>query len=225
MKEEFDVAVIGGGPGGYTAAIRVAQLGGKVVLIEKNKLGGVCNNFGCIPSKTMLRLAEIQANMSIAEQFGIKLTKSHVDVKQLVEKRKMLLDKLANGVETLLKSNGVKIIFGNAEIKSQHEILVSKPTGAESVKTKHIIIATGSNGTKPKIFGESVNTLNSEEFLSSSEIPQNVLIVGGGPEGVEFACMLVHFGCDVTLVEMLDRLLPQEDKDISSRMEKILKRM
>lgn len=221
MKEEFDVTVIGGGPSGYTAAIRAAQLGSKVVLIEKNKLGGVCNNYGCIPSKTMLRLAEIQSSMRIAEQFGIKLIKSGIDIKQLVENRKTLIDKLANGVETLLKSNGVKIIFGEAEIKSQHEIKLNNST--ELIKSKNIIIATGSSGTKPKIFGESINTVNSEEFLSSGEIPQNVLIVGGGPEGVEFACMLIHFGCNVTLVEMLDRLLPQEDKDNSSRMEKILK--
>lgn len=221
---EFDVSVIGGGPGGYTAAIRAAQLGGKVVLIEKNKLGGVCNNYGCIPSKIMLRLAEIQSNIKVAEQFGIKLVKVGFDIKQLIENRKNLLDKLAAGVETLLKSNDVKIIFGTAKIKSKHEVLISKSDNStELVKSKNIIIATGSSGTKPKIFGESRNAINSEEFLSFDEIPQNVLIVGGGPEGVEFACMLTHFGCSVTIVEMLNRILPQEDKDISSRMEKILK--
>jgi len=224
MKEEFDVSVIGGGPGGYTAAIRAAQLGGKVVLIEKNKLGGVCNNYGCIPSKTMLRLAEIQSNINIAEQFGIKLIKAHVDVKQLHDNRKNLLVKLANGVETLLTSNGVKIIFGRAEFKSRNEILVSKSDNStESIKVKNVIIGTGSTGTKPKIFGDSQNVVNSEEFLSSNEIPQNILIVGGGPEGVEFACMLANFGCNVTIVEMLDRLLPQEEREISSRMEKVLK--
>lgn len=223
MKEEFDVAVIGGGPGGYTTAIRAAQLGGKVVLIEKNKLGGVCNNYGCIPSKTMLRLAEIQSSISIAEQFGIKITKSGIDFNKLIENRKSLLDKLATGVETLLKSNGIKIVFGKAEIKSKNEILITKSNGViESIKSKNIIIATGSSGTKPKIFGDSQHVVSSEEFLSSRDIPQNVLIVGGGPEGVEFSCMLSNFGCNVTVVEMLDRLLPQEDKDISQRMEKIL---
>lgn len=224
MKEEFDVAVIGGGPGGYTAAIRAAQLGGRVVLIEKDKLGGVCNNYGCIPSKTMLRLSEIQANTKIAEKFGIKLIKSGVDTKQLIENRSMILNKLAGGVETLLKSNGVKIIFGKAEIKSNHELLISKSDNIiEPIKAKHIIIATGSSGTKPKVFGESQYVMNSEEFLSSVDIPQNILIVGSGSEGMEFACMLTNFGCDVTIVEMLDRLLPQEDKEISSRMEDILK--
>ncbi len=224
MKEEFDLAVIGGGPGGYTAAIRAAQLGGKVALIEKDKLGGVCNNYGCIPSKTMLRLAEIQANMKIAEQFGIKLIKSGIDIKQLIENRKSLLNKLSNGVEILLKANGVKIILGKAEIRSRHEISVSKiDNTVELIKSKNIIIATGSSGTKPKMFGDSKNVMNSEEFLSASDIPQNVLIIGGGPEGIEFACMLIHFGCDVTVVEMLDRLLPQEDRDISVRIEKILK--
>ncbi len=224
MKEEFDVAVIGGGPGGYTAAIRAAQLGGKVVLIEKDKLGGVCNNYGCIPSKTMLRLAEIQSSMKVAEQFGIKLVKSGIDIRQLSENRKRLLNKLASGIEILLKSNGVKIIFGKGEIISKQKILVSKSDGSnETIETKNIIISTGSSGIKPKIFGESRNVMNSEEFLSSSDIPQNILIVGGGPEGIEFASMLTNFGCNVTIVEMLDRLLPQEDKEISVMVEKILK--
>lgn len=220
---EFDVAVIGGGPAGYTAAIRAAQLGGKVALIEKHKLGGICNNYGCIPSKTMIRLAEIQSHIKFAEQFGVKLIKSGLDVRQLVENRKNLLDKLANRVETLLKSNGVKIIFGTAEIKSSHEILISKPHSLELIKSRNIIIATGSSGAKPRTFGDSTHIMNSEEFLSSDTIPKDVLLIGGGTEGVEFACMLTHFGCNVTLVEMRDRLLPQEDRDVSSRIEKILK--
>lgn len=223
MKEEFDVAVIGGGPGGYTAAIRVAQLGGKVALIEKDKLGGVCNNYGCIPSKTMLRLAEIQSHMAIAEQFGIKLIKSGINIKQMVENRNVLLNKLAGGIETLLKSNGVKVIYGKADIKSRYEISVSKSDNSiDVIKSKNIIIATGTSGSKPSIFGNSQNVMNSEEFFSSSDIPEKVVIVGGGPEGVEFASMLSNFGCDVTIVEMLDRLLPQEDKEISAGMEKIL---
>ncbi|MBU5537307.1 MAG: dihydrolipoyl dehydrogenase [Candidatus Aenigmarchaeota archaeon] len=223
MKELYDVAVIGGGPGGYTAAIRAAQLGGKVVLIEKHKLGGICNNYGCIPSKTMLRLAEIQANMKIADKFGIKLIKSNTDVKQLIENRNALLEKLANGIEKLLRFNGVKIIFGKAEIKSKNEISISNSYGIETIKSKNIIIATGSSGIKPEIFGSSRNVMNSEEFLSSDELPQNILIIGGGPEGVEFASMLSHFGCNVTIVEMLDRLLPLEDREVSERIEKILK--
>lgn len=223
MKEEFDVAVIGGGPAGYTAAIRVSQLGGRVVLIEKNKLGGVCNNYGCIPSKTMLRLAEIQSNISIAEQFGIKLVKAHVDVKQLLDNRENLLSKLAHGVDILLKSNGVRVISGNAEIKSKHEIIIHKSdNNSELVRSKNIIIATGSKGTKPKIFGESKNVVNSEDFLSSFDLPENVLIIGGGPEGIELAYILSNFGCNVTVVEMIGRLLPQEDKELSFRMQKIL---
>lgn len=223
MKEEFDVAVIGGGPGGYTAAIRVAQLGGKVALIEKGKLGGVCNNYGCIPSKTMLRLAEIQSHATIAEQFGIKLVRSGINIKQVIENRTALLNKLANGIETLLKSNGIKIISGRAELKSRYEISVSKSDNSiDAIKSKNIIIATGTSGSKPSIFGNNQNVMNSEEFLSSYDIPEKIIIVGGGPEGVEFASMLSNFGCDVTIVEMLDRLLPQEDKEISAMMEKIL---
>ncbi len=223
MKEEFDVAVIGGGPGGYVAAIRAAQLGGNVVLIEKNKLGGVCNNYGCIPSKTMIRLAEIQSNISIAEQFGINIVRQDIDYKQLMSNRKTLLDKLAYGIEILLKSNGIKLIFGTAEIKSRNEISVSTLDRKISFNTGNIIIATGSSGTRPKFFSENKNVISSEDILSSSEIPEEVLIIGGGPEGVEFSSMLVNFGSKVTIVEMLDRILPQEDKEVSLRMEKILR--
>ncbi|MBI2084530.1 MAG: dihydrolipoyl dehydrogenase [Candidatus Aenigmarchaeota archaeon] len=224
MTEEFNVVVIGGGPGGYVAAIRAAQLGGKVALIERDRLGGICNNYGCIPSKTMIKLAEIQSNIPLARQFGIRMTSEGVDQKQMMESRNMLLNKLMKGVETLLKSNGVKIFSGVGRIKSRHEVSVYKGDKfEETLKCKNIIIATGSTGTKPKIFSGSKNIFTSEEFLSTAEIPKDILIVGGGPEGVEFACIFSQFGADVTIVEMLDRLLSFEDRDISSRVEKILK--
>lgn len=222
MKEEYDVVVIGGGPGGYVAAIRASQLGGKVLLVEKNKLGGVCNNYGCIPSKTMIKLAEIQSTVSIAEKFGINLVKEGVDTKQLYENRKMLLERLANGVEILLKSNNVKVVFGNAEIKSKNEVFISGLDNI-SVNTKNIIIATGSSGTKPKFFSNSKNVISSEEILTTTQLPEKLLIIGGGPEGVEFSCMMINFGCEVTMVEMMDRILPLEDKEVSLRMEKILR--
>ncbi len=223
MTDIYDVAIIGGGPGGYTAAIRASQLGCKVALIERNKLGGVCNNYGCIPSKTMLRLGEIQSNANTAKKFGIMLTKNGVDIKKLVESRNNLVIKLAKGVETLLKSNDVKVIFGIAKIKSKNEILISKTDGTEElVKSENIVVATGSSGSKHPLFINSRNAMNSEEFLSSAELPARVLIVGGGPEGIEFASMLSNFGSEVTLVEMRDRVLPQEDSEVSARVEKIL---
>ncbi|MBI2547693.1 MAG: dihydrolipoyl dehydrogenase [Candidatus Aenigmarchaeota archaeon] len=225
MSEQFDAIVIGGGPGGYVAAIRVAQLGGKVVLVEKNKLGGVCNNYGCIPSKTMIRLGEIQSNIPIADSFGIKIAKSGIDIKKLVENRNALLTKLSNGVGTLLKLNGVKVIFGTAEIKSKNEIQITDSENkTENLLAKNIIIATGSSVARPKLFSTSKNIMSSEEFLIADDIPKNILIVGGGPEGVEFASMLTNFDCDVTIIEMLDRLVPQEDTDVSTTIEKVLKK-
>ncbi len=221
---EFDIIVIGGGPGGYTAAIRASQLGAKVALIEKYKLGGVCNNYGCIPSKTMIRLAEIQSTTKIAEEFGIIFPKSTIDTKKLFEKRTELTEKLAKGIEFLLKSNGITVFFNTAQLKSPNEVVILKENnGKESLKTKNIIIATGSRGNKLKLFETSKNAMNSEEFLLSNSLPKDVLIIGGGPEGMEFSFMLSNLGSNVTLVEMLDRLLPQEDKEISTKMEKILK--
>lgn len=221
--QEYDVAVIGGGPGGYTAAIRVAQLGGKVVLIEKNKLGGVCNNYGCIPSKTMINLAEIQSSVKIAETFGIKLSRTGFDMSTLVAKRTEMVEKLAKGVEFLIKSNGIKLLFGNAVIKSKNEIIVAAKGNTEIIKCKKIIIATGSRSIKPKLFENSKNVMTSEEFLYYNELPSNLIIIGGGPEGIEFATMLSNFGSKVTLIEMLDRLLPQEDNDVSSKIEQYLR--
>ncbi len=224
MTEEFDAVVIGGGPGGYVAAIRMAQLGGKVALVEKDRLGGVCNNYGCIPSKTMIKLAEIQSQVSLAQQFGINLTNQGVNQRQMLENRNALLSRLAKGVEALLKSNGVHIFYGEGRIKSKNEVSLHKGgKSTETLKSRNIVIATGSSGIKPKIFSGSKNIISSEEYLSTAEVPKDVLIVGGGPEGIEFACLFSHFGCNVTVVEMLDRLLSFEDKDISARVEKILK--
>ncbi|MBI2542689.1 MAG: dihydrolipoyl dehydrogenase [Candidatus Aenigmarchaeota archaeon] len=223
MMDTYDVVVIGGGPGGYTAAIRVAQLGGRIVLIEKNKLGGVCNNYGCIPSKTMLRLADIISSLKTAKNFGVNITKSDIDIKKLVKNRKDLIDKLASGVEILLKSNNVKIIFGEAYLKEDKSVVVKKEDSAkEVIRAKNIIIATGSRPSTHPIKINSKNVVNSEEFLTSEELPDDILIIGGGPEGIEFACMLSALGCKVSIVEMMDRLLPTEDREISHRMEKIV---
>ena len=128
----YDVAIIGGGPGGYVAAIRAAQLGGNVLLIEKNKLGGVCNNYGCIPSKTLINLAELMVKSDFAALFGVKLAKSGINVKQLSDKRDELINKLAAGVETLLKLNGVTVVFGTATLTSSTELLVAQKGGGSN---------------------------------------------------------------------------------------------
>lgn len=221
---QFDVAVIGGGPGGYTAAIRAAQLGARVVLIEKAKLGGVCTNSGCIPSKTMIRLAEIKAGLNFAERFGITATMEIKDPAKLAKARNEIVTKLSSGINTLLNYNKVEVVFGNAQLKSAGEILVAKKGGAaETVAARKIIIATGSGGTLPQLFAKSKYVITGESFLLSDEWPKSALVIGGGPEGVEFASMFSGLGSHVVIAEQLERLLPREDSEVSTLLEAELK--
>ena len=220
---EYDVVVIGGGPGGYVAAIRASQLGLKTAVIEKENLGGVCLNWGCIPTKSLLRNAEVIHTLSEGKTFGFSFDNLEIDYSVAHKRSRRVSTRLVKGVGSLMRKNKIDVIEGMATLKSATEIEVS-PSG-ESVTAKNIIIATGA---KPRLIpgveadGEKVMTYR--HALDLKEVPASAVIVGAGPIGVEFATVWKRYGADVTIVEMLPTVLPLEDADISNEAEKQFKR-
>ena len=217
-KEKFDIVVIGGGPGGYVAAIRAAQLGLKACVIEREHLGGVCLNWGCIPTKALLRSSEIHHMLHNLGDYGLSADNPSFDLAALVKRSRKIASQLSGGVKHLLKKNKVAVIEGEATLKAATTISVSKDgkTVAE-VSATHVIVATGARarelpGLKPD--GKLIWTY--KEALVPGEIPKRLLVVGSGAIGMEFASFYSDMGADVTVVEMLDRILPQEDAEISS---------
>ncbi len=231
--EEFDVIIIGAGPGGYVAAIRAAQLGLKTAVVERRHLGGICLNWGCIPTKALLRSAELYDQMRDGERFGITATGIAFDPAKVVEHSRKSAAQLSKGVDGLLKKNKVPVIWGEAKITAPGKISVSAtegppPRGAKGpgdYTAKHIIIATGARprvlkGLEPD--GENIWTYF--EAMVPKEIPASLVIVGSGAIGVEFASFYRSMGSEVTLVEALPRILPSEDEEIASMALKLFKK-
>lgn len=213
-----DLLVIGGGPGGYTAAIRAAQLGRKTMLIEKNKLGGVCLNRGCIPTKVYLKAAKLLCDLEKTSLFGIKVDGYEVDIAALRCRKEKIVSTLVNGVRGLLKANNVEIKQGSARFKANNIVVVN---GKEEVEAKKIIIATGAEEIKLKIPGVDLGeVINSDEALELKKIPQSIAIIGGGVIGVEFAEIYHRFGSEVTIFEALPRILPLEDLAVSEELKR-----
>ncbi|HEX3019322.1 MAG TPA: dihydrolipoyl dehydrogenase [Chitinispirillaceae bacterium] len=211
---DFDVAIIGSGPGGYVAAIRAAQLKLKTVIVEKDKLGGVCLNIGCIPSKALIHQAEIFRSISTLEAMGIKVDSSQFDYSRVYAASRKAAESLSKGVGYLLKKNGVTVVNGTAELQSPHQLLVD---GQKNISASSVIIATGSS---PRVipgfeFDEKI-VLSSTGALSLEKLPKKLLIMGGGAIGVEFAHIMNVFGVEVHLVEMMERILPLEDEEVSN---------
>lgn len=217
-SDPFDVALIGSGPAGYVAAIRGAQLGLKVAIVEQDELGGVCLNWGCIPSKALLKNAEIVSYVQRADEFGLKFTNFEADYEVAVRRSRRVVKKLTTGVAGLLRKNKVEVIKGRGTIASPSSIAVE---GGDTVEAKNLMIATGG---RPRLIpgieidGEVVVT--SREAIVQTTIPKRVVIVGGGAIGAEFAYICRTYGAEVTIVEQLPRLLPQEDEDISKALKK-----
>lgn len=215
----YDVAIIGGGPGGYVAAVKAAQLGLKTVLFEQERLGGVCLNKGCIPTKTLLKSAEVYHTIKNASVFGIKASGCEVDFAAVMKRKNEVVARLTSGVGALLKANGVEVVKKLATILSNSEI----QAGETVYSAKNIIIASGSKPMLPPIKGiDSPSVLTSDELLSIDHIPASIVIVGGGVIGVEFAFLLSEFGCKVTIVEMLDSVIAMADADVCAIMTKML---
>ncbi|MBA7567221.1 dihydrolipoyl dehydrogenase [Candidatus Atribacteria bacterium 1244-E10-H5-B2] len=223
---EIDVVIIGGGPGGYVAAIKAAHLGLKAVLVEKDKLGGVCLNRGCIPTKALVSTAELLNNLQRAEEFGIQVKDYSFDFPAIMKRKDLITRGLSSGVEQLMKVNQVRVARGEGQIIEPGKVEVTDTAGQkEVIKTKNIIIATGSSVMKLPIPGLDVEgVITSDEALSLSELPSKMIIIGGGVVGIEFAGIFKALGVEVTVVEMLPRILLSIDEEIARRLTVSLKR-
>ncbi|MBL1430059.1 MAG: dihydrolipoyl dehydrogenase [Robiginitomaculum sp.] len=221
-KNKFDVLIIGAGPGGYVAAIRAAQLGLKTVIVEREHLGGVCLNWGCIPTKALLRSAEVFEMIGHADQFGLSVEKPGFDLAKIVQRSRQISEQLSKGVEFLLKKNKVQVIDGEGRLQKGTMapiVIVTDKAGKEtSYQAKHVILATGARArTIPSMGLEPDGKLiwTAREAMVPKSMPKSLLVIGSGAIGIEFASFYQSFGCKVTVVEMLDRVLPVEDAEIS----------
>ena len=220
---EYDIAIIGGGPGGYVAAIRAAQLGKRVALVEKERVGGLCLNWGCIPSKSLLWNAEVVNLVRDAETYGIGFDNLRFDMGKAIDRSREIVDQMVKGVEFLLTKHGVTVISGQATFVSPTSIAVSG--AADTVDATNVIIATGARPrVLPGLATDGKAVIGSREALGLRERPEKVVIIGGGPIGVEFAQFWKAYGADVTILEALDHLLPLEDTEISVQLERAYKK-
>ena len=209
---DVDVAVLGGGPGGYPAAIRAAQLGLSVALIEKGELGGTCLNVGCIPTKAWVQSAHaVKDAYEAFPQLGVTVGAPVVDFDQVQANKGQIVKTMVGGVGQLLKANGVTVVNGLGRFDGPNAFAVE---GGETVRFKHAVIATGSHSLRPPVEGiDHRNCVDSTGLLAVEEIPKRLVVLGGGVIGVEFASIFSHFGTEVTIVEMLDSIIPMEDDD------------
>lgn len=223
QKKELtvDITIIGGGPGGYVAAIQAAKLGANVVLIEKNSLGGTCLNLGCIPTKCLVKSAEVFNNLKDAASYGLCAENVSVDVSKVIERKNSIVAKLIGGIKYLMQKHNIKVISGEGKIIDKETVEVVEGNVENTIKTKSIIIATGSEVVRPSIPGINSNkVITSNEALSMKELPEKLVIVGGGIIGMEFAFVYRSFGVDVTVVEYLKDILGILDEDISQEITK-----
>jgi dihydrolipoamide dehydrogenase len=221
----FDLAVIGGGPGGYVAAIRAAQLGLKVCIIEKEKLGGVCLNWGCIPTKALIKNAEVYSLIKHSENYGIKVQNISIDFKKNVKRSRDIAQRLSKGIEFLMKKNNIKHFNGIGRLKSKNNIEVNNNGKTYIVDTDKIIIATGARPkTFPGLDFDSENVISSKDAMLLENPPKDLIIIGSGAIGVEFAYYFNEFGTKVHILEMMDRILPNEDQEVSEEVEKNFKK-
>ncbi len=216
---DYDVAVIGSGPGGYPAAIRAAQLGLSTVCVEREAIGGVCLNWGCIPSKALLRNAEVLSTVYNASEYGIEVNGVKADYAAGVARSRKVVDRLAKGVASLFRRDGVVYMEGNATITNPHEISVD----GERLECGNVIIATGARpALPPPLTADGEVVVTYRDVIVDERVPERVVIVGGGATGIEFAYLYNVYGAEVTLVEFLPRILPREDEEISQALTRAL---
>ncbi|MEM7301947.1 MAG: dihydrolipoyl dehydrogenase [Pseudomonadota bacterium] len=236
MSAEYDVIVVGGGPGGYVAAIRAAQLGLKAAVVEREHLGGICLNWGCIPTKALLRTAEIYGHMNHAESYGLKSVTPSFDIADVVKRSRGVSGQLNGGIGFLMKKNKIDVIWGEATLKSASEISVAASTkpavepqhplpkgvkGEGTYTAKHIIIATGARPRAlPGLEPDGDKIWSYFEAMKPAEMPKSLIVMGSGAIGIEFASFYRTMGAEVTVVEVMDQVMPVEDSEISKIAQK-----
>lgn len=223
---QYDVTVIGAGPGGYVAAIRAAQLGLKVAVVEKEHLGGVCLNWGCIPTKALLRNAEVISLLGEGKEFGFTVDGFQADFGAAVDRSRKVSERLVKGIDTLMRKNHIDVVMGEGVLRTAGEVDVSLSDGAvRTLKTRNIIIATGGRARSiPGITPDGERIMTYREAIVLRDLPASVVVVGAGPIGMEFAHIWQTYGAEVTVVEMLPRVLPLEDEEVSAVVERAFKR-
>jgi len=222
FKEKVDVAVLGGGPGGYVAAIRASQLGGKVALIEREKLGGTCVNKGCVPTKALLETVKIYDLLKKSSEFGIEVNNFKLNFKEALNKANSIGSEISEKLSILMEKKGIKVIYGFGRFKKPGVIEVSGKENIE-VNAEKIIIASGSLPLKPPIPGvESKNVLTTDEALKIEEPPESFVVIGGGAVGIEFSTIFNDSDVDTCLIEMMPHILPGEDEEIADYLKQLM---
>jgi len=228
MNNQYDIAILGGGPGGYVAAIRAGQLGLKTVVIDKDNLGGICLNWGCIPTKSLLKNAEIYDSVkNHGQDFGITAKELTFDFNKIIERSRTISDRITKSVEILIKKNKVDRIRGFGKFKTKNELSIFDGNGKQidSITAKNIIIATGAQPREiPAIPIDRKMIITSTEAMSLSEQPKEMIIIGAGAIGIEFAYFYSVLGTKVNIIEMMENILPVEDKEVSQTLAKTFKK-
>ncbi len=223
--QTYDVVVIGSGPGGYVAAIRAAQLGLKAAVVERAELGGICLNWGCIPTKALLRSAEIYHNMQRAEEFGLAAENVTFNPEKIVERSRTVAKQLSSGIKMLLKKNKVETLIGEGRLVGQGKVSVTNGSDTKEISAKNIILATGARArTLPGLEPDGEIVWSYREAMVPKTMPKSLLVIGSGAIGIEFASFYNTFGAEVTVVELMDRVLPVEDAEISTFAAKAFKK-
>ncbi|MFZ2615772.1 MAG: FAD-dependent oxidoreductase, partial [Anaerolineae bacterium] len=223
----YDVVVLGGGPGGYVAAIRASQLGQKTALIESEALGGVCLNWGCIPSKALLKNAEVVNTLQRGKEFGFAFENLTLDFTVAYQRSRQVSERLVKGIGSLMRKNKIDVFEGRGVLRSAGEIDVTlNKGGSEVVKAKHIILATGARARGlPGLELDGERIMGYRQAIVQQQAPKRALIVGAGPIGMEFAYVWRSYGAEVTVIEMLPQVLPLEDDEVSAEVAKAFKKM
>lgn len=225
MADSFDLIVLGSGPGGYVAAIRAAQLGLKVAIVERELLGGICLNWGCIPTKALLRSAEIYHYMQHAQDYGLAAEKISADIDAVVKRSRGVAKQLNQGVTHLMKKNKISVFMGDGSLVAANRIAVTRDGKTDEILAKNIIVATGARARDlPFAPADGKRIWTYRHAMVPPEMPSKLLVIGSGAIGIEFASFYNDMGAEVTVVEMLDRIVPVEDADVSAFLEKALKK-